>query len=583
MPIITDPPVSISGSPPDTWPGVTSGSSTTWRTVGPYQVGTSLYIVLEGTPSSNTPPQMWKSVDGGLTWLRKNSAGEPAEAAGYHWPFVDGTNIQVCGTYSNTVPAVSTIVGVVIFDTTTDTWGTPIKSDINIAIPAALLVAKNPTSGDLLVITVVGVDLSWIRFSGGGWGTLFGAVIASTIFTDRGGLVIDTSGVAHLTYITDTNISGSSQIRYRTISVANNVSTASGVGAAGNSANFRHRNSIIWNDRILIPTRGGGFWVGTPVAAPIWSFVTVTGANNRGLLVPIDGSSIYFFYLKTDSATFIDLRRTTWNGTSFSGDVVYYDALGNPPPTGGAAVLANAQTLSQWTGTLYTNGEVGIALEMVYDEPDNNTSMYYFGVPFPLTEPLELDIVLPCGEYGQSYTGTLLATGGVEPYFFEVISGTLPTGLTLDEDTGIISGTAPSVATLPVDLIFQVTDADDETATVEATIKFISVILTTTLEFQVGVYIDITLDFIANPGFVIEIVSGTLPIGLTLDGTTGRIYGYLDPANYPDDDSVITEITLSISDNDCDVFEIEITVTEVVCPVLTDLIVYTRRYLNDVS
>lgn len=45
---------------------------------------------------------------------------------------------------------------------------------------------------------------------------------------------------------------------------------------------------------------------------------------------------------------------------------------------------------------------------------------------------------------GQGYTQTLSASGGTAPYRYAVTSGTLPTGLTLDPATGILSGTPRS-------------------------------------------------------------------------------------------------------------------------------------------
>lgn len=42
---------------------------------------------------------------------------------------------------------------------------------------------------------------------------------------------------------------------------------------------------------------------------------------------------------------------------------------------------------------------------------------------------------------GEAYSYTYVATGGTAPYTFSVVSGTLPPGLTLDEDTGVLSGT----------------------------------------------------------------------------------------------------------------------------------------------
>ena len=52
---------------------------------------------------------------------------------------------------------------------------------------------------------------------------------------------------------------------------------------------------------------------------------------------------------------------------------------------------------------------------------------------------------LPDGTVGTAYSATLQAGGGTEPYSWSVIGGALPTGMTLNNTTGVISGT-PSAA-----------------------------------------------------------------------------------------------------------------------------------------
>ena len=65
---------------------------------------------------------------------------------------------------------------------------------------------------------------------------------------------------------------------------------------------------------------------------------------------------------------------------------------------------------------------------------------------------------LPNGQVGSAYSATLAATGGTTPYAWSLISGMLPTGLTLTDATGAIAGT-PTVSVINTPLMFQVKDS----------------------------------------------------------------------------------------------------------------------------
>lgn len=64
----------------------------------------------------------------------------------------------------------------------------------------------------------------------------------------------------------------------------------------------------------------------------------------------------------------------------------------------------------------------------------------------PVT-PVPVAVVLKGGTTGSTYSETISAQGGTGPYTFSLLSGSLPTGTTLNTSTGVISGTTSAAGT----------------------------------------------------------------------------------------------------------------------------------------
>ena len=138
---------------------------------------------------------------------------------------------------------------------------------------------------------------------------------------------------------------------------------------------------------------------------------------------------------------------------------------------------------------------------------------------------------LPSGSVSSPYSAALSATGGLAPYSWQLSSGSLPNGLSLNAQTGQISGT-PTVAT-STQLTFSVTDSSaplPQTAAVNLslTVSLVPLVITLTSLPDGQVSVPYSANLTATGGtipYTWALVSGTLPAGLTLNTQTGQIGG----------------------------------------------------------
>ncbi len=134
---------------------------------------------------------------------------------------------------------------------------------------------------------------------------------------------------------------------------------------------------------------------------------------------------------------------------------------------------------------------------------------------------------LPAGTVNMVYSQTLAAKGGKTPYSWLIASGSLPADLTLNSATGVISGTPTSavVATFTV----EVKDVNDTVSSKILSITIRASLSITTSSLTTGTVNKAYNQSIAATGGVTpytwSISSGHLPLGLTLNSTTGVISG----------------------------------------------------------
>ena len=188
---------------------------------------------------------------------------------------------------------------------------------------------------------------------------------------------------------------------------------------------------------------------------------------------------------------------------------------------GGATATVTIVVKSTAAGTITNTASVTGNEE----DPDtsNNTATATTQVnPAPLTIGVSS---LSDGEVNLEYTDSLEISGGSPPYEVSVMKGSLPAGLTVDSD-GIISGT-PTQEDL--DLYRSVTDQDGASVSKELKIKIFKAIVITTKSLKKGKVEKKYAAALKAAGgkkpYTWSITSGSLPSGLTLDETTGKITG----------------------------------------------------------
>ncbi|HSM51820.1 MAG TPA: IPTL-CTERM sorting domain-containing protein [Thermoanaerobaculia bacterium] len=129
----------------------------------------------------------------------------------------------------------------------------------------------------------------------------------------------------------------------------------------------------------------------------------------------------------------------TLNGVSFFGNVI-------------ADASITVGSGSNVTGKVIAGTGATGAVTMAGDGGNTIGGCAVAGCPPIVVSPP----TLPAGSLETPYDETVSATGGAEPYTYDVTSGALPTGLTIDPATGAITGVPTEVG----DFVFVITATD---------------------------------------------------------------------------------------------------------------------------
>lgn len=129
---------------------------------------------------------------------------------------------------------------------------------------------------------------------------------------------------------------------------------------------------------------------------------------------------------------------------------------------------------------------------------------------------------------GQAFTFPFAVSGGTGPYGWQVVTGTLPSGITLNPNSGLLAGTTEETGSFS--FVVRVTDAGSRKAEKAMTMAVLLPPLDLTTgalpNGQLGLPFNYQLAAIGGkPPYTWAIVAGALPAGLNLNQTGGIVSG----------------------------------------------------------
>jgi hypothetical protein len=289
-----------------------------------------------------------------------------------------------------------------------------------------------------------------------------------------------------------------------------------------------------------ITLTSGGVISGTPTAGGLFSFTvmaTQTDAYQGPPLTATQPLSIFVSGAPLAIATSSPLPGGT-TGVAYSeqftssgglrGGVLTWSLIAGTLPAG--LTFSKTGLLS---GTPTSAGSYSLLIQVVDQVVGGGSESATQAFTLSITNPATLitittNSMLPVGTVGVAYSVQFAATGGTPPYTWAIQSGTLPAGISLNAKTGLLSGTPTASGYFS----FQLTASDQFKGSGE---QAFTLVITPTLTIStapalpngaVGAPYSTTL--VATGGtapYAWSLASGSLPAGLALNPSTGRLAG----------------------------------------------------------
>jgi uncharacterized delta-60 repeat protein len=254
------------------------------------------------------------------------------------------------------------------------------------------------------------------------------------------------------------------------------------------------------------------------------NFTAVNGvARNRIARLNSDGSLDMSF----DSANSVTLLANGIVGSSYlfnlntgtTPNKTYALASGNLP-TGlylegtYAAIFGNPQVSGNYTFTLTATDSQG----------NQTTEQYSLLVSCP---DMNITSAMPDAAIGSSYLVNLSSTGGSGSYLYSLTSGSLPPGLSLEGSYGAVYGSPSQTGVYNFTLTATDTKGCQTSKSYTITISCAGLAITSALpNASVGSSYLVNLTTTGGSGdYVYSLTSGSLPPGLSLEGTYAAVFG----------------------------------------------------------
>ncbi len=265
---------------------------------------------------------------------------------------------------------------------------------------------------------------------------------------------------------------------------------------------------------------------GTPIAAGTANItIQVTdinlASNAKAFTLTIDPPLVISSSSPLPSGTVANTYSQVLTATGGSGQYFNWTVIAGVLPLG----LSLNSGGGQISGTPTTAGSSNFTVQ-VNDSNNVITSKAFALTIFP--PPLiTTNSPLPPGTVKVPYSQTLVATGGAPPLTWTITAGLLPAGLALSS-AGQISGTPTTAGTS--DITVQVADANGVTATKPLVLTINPPLVITTssplASGTVGVSYSQLLTATGGSGqYTWTVITGALPLGLSLNSTAGQISG----------------------------------------------------------